>query len=224
MKTINNNKGEKMESINLIDAIKEFSEDTKNSFINIQGRKYLKVVDRLNFVRQKFGERLCVKTTTSYPDGLAMFQTEIFIDGKLIGTGHSKQTVKKDKEFEKIESVSIGRALGISGFAGSELATFEEMNDFIKSNPVQNFSNNYTQAKSQPSDEARDEIITKIQDAEKFSTTPGILEKNLQQIWSAYSDKLEFMQVEDQDFYAKVLQARKKAEQTVRTRSNNVRQ
>jgi len=223
MKTINNNKGEKMESINLIDAIKEFSEDTKNSFINIQGRKYLKVVDRLNFVRQKFGERLCVKTTTSYPDGLAMFQTEIFIDGKLIGTGHSKQTVKKDKEFEKIESVSIGRALGISGFAGSELATFEEMNDFIKSNPVQNFSNNYTQAKSLPSDEARDEIITKIQDAEKFSTTPGILEKNLQQIWSAYSDKLDFMQVEDQDFYGKVLQARKKAEQTVRTRSNNGR-
>jgi DNA-binding protein len=223
MKTNNNNKGEKMENINLIDAIKEFTENTKDSFINIQGRKYLKVVDRLNFVRQKFGERLCVKTTTSYPDGLAMFQTEIFIDGKLIGTGHSKQTVKKDKEFEKIESVSIGRALGISGFAGSELATFEEMNDFVKSNPAQNFSNTYVQSKSQSTDESRDDIITKIQDAEKFSTTPGILEKNLQQIWSQYSEKLGFMQVEDQDFYNAILQARKKAEQTVRTRSNNVR-
>lgn len=210
-----------MENINLIDAIKEFSENTKDSFINIQGRKYLKVVDRLNFVRQKFGERLCVKTTTTYPDGLAMFQTEIFLDGKLIGTGHSKQTVKKDKEFEKIESVSIGRALGIAGFAGSELATFEEMNDFIKSTP--NFSSGYVQAKSQPVDIAKDEIITKIQEAEKFSTTPGVLEKNLQQIWSQYSDKLEFMQVEDQDFYSKILQARKKAEQTVRTRSNNGR-
>lgn len=210
-----------MENINLIDAIKEFSENTKDSFINIQGRKYLKVVDRLNFVRQKFGERLCVKTTTTYPDGLAMFQTEIYLDGKLIGTGHSKQTVKKDKEFEKIESVSIGRALGIAGFAGSELATFEEMNDFIKSTP--NFSNGYVQSKSQPVDIAKDEIITKIQEAEKFSTTPGVLEKNLQQIWSQYSDKLEFMQVEDQDFYSKILQARKKAEQTVRTRSNNGR-
>ena len=210
-----------MENINLIDAIKEFSENTKDSFINIQGRKYLKVVDRLNFVRQKFGERLCVKTTTTYPDGLAMFQTEIFLDGKLIGTGHSKQTVKKDKEFEKIESVSIGRALGIAGFAGSELATFEEMNDFIKSTP--NFSNGYVQSKSQPVDVAKDEIITKIQEAEKFSTTPGVLEKNLQQIWSQYSEKLGFMQVEDQDFYGKILQARKKAEQTVRTRSNNGR-
>lgn len=90
-----------MESINLIDAIKEFSENTKDSFINIQGRKYLKVVDRLNFVRQKFGERLCVKTTTSYPDGLAMFQTEIFLDGKLIGTGHSKQTIKKTKNLRR---------------------------------------------------------------------------------------------------------------------------
>jgi len=210
-----------MENINLIDAIREFSENTKDNFINIQGRKYLKVVDRLNFVRQKFGERLCVKTTTTYPDGLAMFQTEIFLDGKLIGTGHSKQTVKKDKEFEKIESVSIGRALGIAGFAGSELATFEEMNDFIKSTP--NFSNGYAQAKSQPVDVAKDEIITKIQEAEKFSTTPGVLEKNLQQIWSQYSEKLGFMQVEDQDFYGKILQARKKAEQTVRTRSNNGR-
>lgn len=222
MKTINNNKGENMESINLIEAIKEFSENTKDNFINIQGRKYLKVVDRLNFVRQKFGERLCVKTTTTYPDGMAMFQTEIFLDGKLIGTGHSKQTVKKDKEFEKIESVSIGRALGIAGFAGSELATFEEMNDFIKSSP-QNFNNNYVNAKSQQSDEARDDILIKIQEAEKFSTTPGVLEKNLQQIWSQYSDKLQFMQVEDQDFYGKILQARKKAEQTVRTRSNNGR-
>jgi len=221
MKSTNNNKGEKMENINLIDAIREFSENTKDNFINIQGRKYLKVVDRLNFVRQKFGERLCVKTTTTYPDGLAMFQTEIFLDGKLIGTGHSKQTVKKDKEFEKIESVSIGRALGIAGFAGSELATFEEMNDFIKSTP--NFNNGYAQAKSQPVDVAKDEIIIKIQDAEKFSTTPGVLEKNLQQIWSQYSDKLQFMQVEDQDFYGKILQARKKAEQTVRTRSNNGR-
>ncbi len=221
MKSTNNNKGEQMENINLIDAIREFSENTKDSFINIQGRKYLKVVDRLNFVRQKFGERLCVKTTTTYPDGLAMFQTEIFLDGKLIGTGHSKQTVKKDKEFEKIESVSIGRALGIAGFAGSELATFEEMNDFIKSTP--NFNNGYVQAKSQPVDVAKDEIITKIQDAEKFSTTPGVLEKNLQQIWSQYSEKLGFMQVEDQDFYGKILQARKKAEQTVRTRSNNGR-
>ena len=218
---LTNKKGEQMENINLIDAIKEFSENTKDSFINIQGRKYLKVVDRLNFVRQKFGERLCVKTTTTYPDGLAMFQTEIFLDGKLIGTGHSKQTVKKDKEFEKIESVSIGRALGIAGFAGSELATFEEMNDFIKSTP--NFSNGYVQSKSQPVDVAKDEIITKIQEAEKFSTTPGVLEKNLQQIWSQYSEKLGFMQVEDQDFYGKILQARKKAEQTVRTRSNNGR-
>ena len=218
---LTNKKGEQMENINLIDAIKEFSENTKDNFINIQGRKYLKVVDRLNFVRQKFGERLCVKTTTTYPDGLAMFQTEIFLDGKLIGTGHSKQTVKKDKEFEKIESVSIGRALGIAGFAGSELATFEEMNDFIKSTP--NFSNGYVQSKSQPVDVAKDEIITKIQEAEKFSTTPGVLEKNLQQIWSQYSEKLGFMQVEDQDFYGKILQARKKAEQTVRTRSNNGR-
>jgi len=31
------------------------------------------------------------------------------------------------------------------------------------------------------------------------------------------------MQVEDQDFYNAILQARKKAEQTVRTRSNNGR-
>jgi len=218
---LTNKKGEQMENINLIDAIKEFSENTKDSFINIQGRKYLKVVDRLNFVRQKFGERLCVKTTTTYPDGLAMFQTEIFLDGKLIGTGHSKQTVGKDKEFEKIESVSIGRALGIAGFAGSELATFEEMNDFIKSTP--NFSNGYVQSKSQPVDVAKDEILTKIQEAEKFSTSPGVLEKNLQQIWSQYSEKLGFMQVEGQDFYSKILQARKKAEQTVRTRSNNGR-
>jgi hypothetical protein len=38
----------------------------------------------------------------------------------------------KDKEFEKQQTVSIGRGLSILGFFGDELATAEEMEQFLK--------------------------------------------------------------------------------------------
>ena len=38
----------------------------------------------------------------------------------------------KEKDFEKSQSVSIGRGLSFAGFMGSEVATVEEMQEFIR--------------------------------------------------------------------------------------------
>mgnify|MGYP006921317235 CR=1 FL=1 len=71
-----------------------------------------------------------------------MFKTRILKDksnpNSGEGTGHSigkTQNAKGEedpKAFEKLETISIGRALGIIGFmASGEVASFEEMEDFL---------------------------------------------------------------------------------------------
>ena len=58
-----------MNETTLQSAITRFLEKTKDQHIQIKGQQsYLKVVDRLNFVRQTFGERICIDTATTYPD------------------------------------------------------------------------------------------------------------------------------------------------------------
>ena len=70
-------------------------------------------------------------------NGSHKFKTEIYLDDKLVSTGLSKQMVNKDKEFEKQSTVSCGRALSFLGFFGDELATAEEMQDFLKGNQLE---------------------------------------------------------------------------------------
>jgi hypothetical protein len=119
----------------LAEAIKKFRDSIDDKdYANLGAKgKYLTVPYRLKFVRDFFGERILIQTeSTELSNGSHKFKANIYIDDKLVSVGESKQMQNKDKEFEKQQTVSIGRGLSILGFFGDELATAEEMEQFLK--------------------------------------------------------------------------------------------
>ena len=127
-----------MKERTLQDAIKEFRKNIDDSdYANLGAKgKYLTVPYRIKFVRDFFGERMSIQTdSTELANGSHKFKANIYIDDKLVSVGESKQMKNADKEFEKQQTVSIGRGLSILGFFGDELATAEEMEQFLKPKP-----------------------------------------------------------------------------------------
>ena len=119
----------------LKDAIQQFRKNIDDSdYANLGAKgKYLTVPYRIKFVRDYFGERMSIQTeSTELSNGSHKFKANIYIDDKLVSVGESKQMKNADKEFEKQQTVSIGRGLSILGFFGDELATAEEMEQFLK--------------------------------------------------------------------------------------------
>ena len=119
----------------LAEAIKKFRESIDDKdYANLGAKgKYLTVPYRIKFVRDFFGERMSIQTnSTELANGSHKFRANIYIDDKLVSVGESKQMKNADKEFEKQQTVSIGRGLSILGFFGDELATAEEMEQFLK--------------------------------------------------------------------------------------------
>ena len=119
----------------LKDAIQQFRKNIDDSdYANLGAKgKYLTVPYRIKFVRDYFGERMSIQTdSTELANGSHKFRANIYIDDKLVSVGEAKQMKNADKEFEKQQTVSIGRGLSILGFFGDELATAEEMEQFLK--------------------------------------------------------------------------------------------
>ena len=124
-----------MKERTLQDAIVQFRKNIDDSdYANLGAKgKYLTVPYRIKFVRDFFGERMSIQTdSTELANGSHKFKANIYIDQKLVSVGESKQMKNADKEFEKQQTVSIGRGLSILGFFGDELATAEEMEQYLK--------------------------------------------------------------------------------------------
>ena len=120
----------------LADAIKKFRDSIDDKdYANLGAKgKYLTVPYRIKFVRDFFGERMSIQTeSTELANGSHKFKANIYIDDKLVSVGESKQMKNADKEFEKQQTVSIGRGLSILGFFGDELATAEEIEQYLQS-------------------------------------------------------------------------------------------
>jgi len=98
--------------------------------VNLQGKDYQKVAYRVTEFR-----RLCPISAgwglvTSFEmHGEAVEWRAAIEDpnGKTVATGHSRGKVGRDKAFEKLESVAVGRALAAAGLTGEEYATADEM-------------------------------------------------------------------------------------------------
>ena len=124
-----------MKQAALSKAITEFRNQIDNSdYANLGAKgKYLTVPYRIKFIREHFGERILIQTEShECSDNMFRFKANIYLDGQLISVGESKQNIKKDKEFEKQQTVAIGRGLSFAGFFGDEIATAEEMEQFLK--------------------------------------------------------------------------------------------
>lgn len=99
------------------------------------GADYAKVKDRLKVFRTE-NPRASIETTPMpQENGMMMFRTKIIKDKadefSADATGHALQTKEGTKDFEKLETISVGRALALLGYASDgEIASSEEMEEF----------------------------------------------------------------------------------------------
>ena len=192
-----------MKERSLRDAIQQFKSGIKKSdFIKVKGNKdYLSVLYRVNFVRGYFGDRLQILTeSTELSSGSFKFVSSIILDGKCISNGESKQMHNKEKDFEKAQSVSIGRGLSFAGFMGSEIASAEEMQEFIRADET--FDDKKEIVKATPKlktdtkqkltvQEMADQWIEVLKTTAEHSKTLGQFENNLNDLRKEYLEELQ---------------------------------
>ena len=177
----------------LAEAIKKFRDSIDDKdYANLGAKgKYLTVPYRLKFVRDFFGERISIQTeSTELSNGSHKFKANIYIDDKLVSVGESKQMQNKDKEFEKQQTVSIGRGLSILGFFGDELATAEEMEQFLKPQKKE-LPKLKTNGKTKTPKILADEWIEVLKKTATHSVSVGKFEQNLNPLRKEYISELQ---------------------------------
>ena len=195
-----------MKERSLRDAIQQFRQNIEDSdYANLGAKgKYLTVPYRIKFVRDYFGERMSIQTeSTELANGSHKFKANIYIDDKLVSVGESKQMKNADKEFEKQQTVSIGRGLSILGFFGDELATAEEMEQFLKPQKKvvkdKTFENGHkvNYPKDEPIEDKKsikqlaDEWIEVLKKTATHSVSVGKFEQNLNPLRKEYINELQ---------------------------------
>lgn len=96
-----------------------------------KGVNYAKVAARsAEFHRDN--ETCSIETSCKFKDGFVLFTAKVTTK-KGTFTGHSMEKVQgRQKQFEKQETIAVGRALAFAGYlATGQIATFEEMADIV---------------------------------------------------------------------------------------------
>ena len=188
-------------------AIQQFRDNIKQSDYVKLGAKgeYLTVPYRIKFVREYFGSRLQLITFSSeLANGSTKFRASALLDGKELSVGESKMMVNKDKEFEKAQTVSVGRCLSILGFMGNEIATAEEIEDFVKTKVVtakikeedmerlqEPGKGKHHVNKKFNTQEFAKEWMEKLRKQAELSTTVNKFEQGIQVLGKEYTNELE---------------------------------
>lgn len=106
---------------------------TKKGTINLQGKNYKLVAERLREVHKDNKGNISI--TTAYeitPAGATVFTATVTIKDKVF-TGHSYGKSAAVKAFEKQETIAVGRALAFAGYHGDgDIASADEMQDYGK--------------------------------------------------------------------------------------------
>ena len=110
---------------------------TKINTIKLQGKDYAQVKDRLRQFREDCPNGKIETIPTIQEDGQVLFRAFILKDksdpNSAEATGHALGQNKGLKAFEKLESIAVGRALALLGYAqDGEIASGEEMIEFIE--------------------------------------------------------------------------------------------
>ncbi len=105
--------------------------------IDLQGKDYAQVKDRIREFRGDCPKGLIETKPTIQPDGSILFKARIVKDksdeASAEATGHAMGDNKGAKAFEKLETIAVGRALALLGYgADGEIASAEEMEDFLE--------------------------------------------------------------------------------------------
>ena len=193
-----------MKERSLTDAIQQFKSGIKKTdYGKVKGGKdYLSVAYRLKFCREYFGEKMSIQTERiELSNGCHKFKANIYLNDKLVSVGESKQMSNKEKDFEKSQTVSIGRGLSLLGFFGDEIASKDEMESFLQDDkPFENEKEVGLNAVIGVKDkkienkksikEIADEWIGVMQNAAQNETSVGRFEKNLNPLRKEYLSEL----------------------------------
>lgn len=110
----------------------------KTKTMDLAGKEYAQVKDRINEFRKGNANGLIETVPTVQADGTIMFKARVLKDksdaNSAEATGHSLGKVgAKQKDFEKLETIAVGRALALLGYASDgEIASSEEMEEFTE--------------------------------------------------------------------------------------------
>lgn len=107
----------------------------KTTTIDLKGKAYATVPARIKEFREDCPNGDIQTKPERQEDGQVIFTAIILKDKSkpesASATGHSIGKITGDKAFEKLETISIGRALAILGYmASGEIASSEEMEEF----------------------------------------------------------------------------------------------
>ena len=108
----------------------------KTKTISLQGKDYAQVKDRLKEFRQDCPNG-SITTEPKIENGFIIFKAYIRKDksdnNSADATGHAMGENKVAKAFEKLETIAVGRALALLGYAqDGDIASGEEMQEFIE--------------------------------------------------------------------------------------------
>lgn len=103
--------------------------------IDLKGKAYAQVKDRLAEFRKDNPRGLIETHPDIKENGSIIFKARIVKDksdeNSAEATGHSMGNAKDAKAFEKLETIAVGRALALLGYAvDGEIASSEEMEEF----------------------------------------------------------------------------------------------
>jgi len=107
----------------------------KTKTISLQGKEYAQVKDRVKEFRKDNPNGDIVTKPDIKEDGSILFEAFILKNKKdpesASATGHALGKNNGQKAFEKLETIAVGRALALLGYASDgEIASSEEMEEF----------------------------------------------------------------------------------------------
>lgn len=107
--------------------------------IQLQGKDYAQVKDRLQAFKKDF-PKWKVHTEYNFKDGFVIFKATLFPQfdkQEDMWTWHAFGKLDKQKAFEKLETIAVGRALWLAWYWSDwDIASFDEMKEFLDSNSI----------------------------------------------------------------------------------------
>jgi hypothetical protein len=113
-----------------------------NGIVKIHGREYKTVAKRVQEFREEHPDWSIVTELVNADDSMVIMKAAILDhDGRILGTGYAEENrsasqINKTSALENCETSAIGRALAACGYAGSEYASANEVQNAIEQQKV----------------------------------------------------------------------------------------
>ena len=121
----------------LVQAVNEFKKSLDGQTISIHGKSYATVALRIAIARRVLGTALDIVTKiVSIDKETVVMQSDIYVDGQHVSTGHSEEKrnsskINQTSALENCETSATGRALAFLGFISDGIASAEEVSTAI---------------------------------------------------------------------------------------------